>query len=93
MGMTKDQREDAKKNFVAQVMKNIGDLTSLGGPDLKVKIREVGKKMDHKLAGKSQGNASTNLQIGSGYDLDSNPLLNSKNNVIGNSNWPLLLWI
>ena len=37
MGMTKDQREEAKKNFVAQIMKNLGDLTSLGGSELKVR--------------------------------------------------------
>lgn len=41
MGMTKDQREEAKKIFVAQIMKNLGDLTSLGGSELKV--IELGK--------------------------------------------------
>nr|CAD2199607.1 unnamed protein product [Meloidogyne enterolobii] len=41
MGMTKDQREEAKKNFVAQVMKQLGDLTSLGGSELKAKLKEM----------------------------------------------------
>lgn len=45
MGMTKDQREEAKKNFIAQIMKNLGDLTSLGGSELKGKIKEMHQRI------------------------------------------------
>uniref|UniRef100_A0A915M4X9 Troponin T n=1 Tax=Meloidogyne javanica TaxID=6303 RepID=A0A915M4X9_MELJA len=48
MGMTKDQREEAKKNFVAQVMKQLGDLTSLGGSELKPKVA-IFSKYDRQI--------------------------------------------
>lgn len=45
MGMTKDQKEEAKKSFVAQVMKNMGDLASMGGAELKGKLKEMHQRI------------------------------------------------
>uniref|UniRef100_A0A914H479 Troponin T n=1 Tax=Globodera rostochiensis TaxID=31243 RepID=A0A914H479_GLORO len=41
MGMTKDQREEAKKTFIAHVLKNLGDLGSKSGAELKGKVKEM----------------------------------------------------
>jgi troponin T len=40
MGMTKEQIEDAKNNFLAQIMKQL-DLSSFSGAELKAKVKEL----------------------------------------------------
>ncbi|KAL3114420.1 hypothetical protein niasHT_017284 [Heterodera trifolii] len=41
MGMTKDQREETKKTFIAHVLKHLGDMGSMGGSELKGKVKEM----------------------------------------------------
>jgi len=91
MGMTKDQREEAKKIFVAQIMKNLGDLTSLGGSELKVieighdkrvisfsSFREKSKKCIQEFVNWRR----KNMTWRNGYKLRNMMRVSIKNNVI-----------